>query len=116
MVIPRLASAGNLGFGKLGVYQLYMLLIYEDDSGVAVRWRSWGLEVEADRVMAGDLGVDRVMVGIANSVHNYLQFTVDCPSLGLDASGGPGGPGRRRPRTTLWTTGSTPSLNTKSCS
>ena len=33
-----------------------------------------GLEVEADREMAGDIGADSAMVDIANSVHKYLQL------------------------------------------
>ena len=38
-------------------------------------------EVEADREVQGDLRKSRVLVEIANSIFDYLQFTADCPSL-----------------------------------
>ena len=37
-------------------------------------------EVEADRLVAGDLRTARILSDIGNSIFNFLQFTVDCPS------------------------------------
>ena len=37
-------------------------------------------EVEADKLVHGDLRRARVMTGIANSIFPFLQFTLHCPS------------------------------------
>ena len=75
-------------------FQLYMLLFYVDDTGIAVeelepgcrfikeegRVRVVEEEVEGDRGVKGDLRTALVLSEVANSIFDYIQFTVDCPS------------------------------------
>ena len=75
-------------------FQLYLLLFYVDDTGIAVeelepgcryieeegRVRVVQEEVENDSAVAGDLRTARVLADIANSIFEYIQLTVDCPS------------------------------------
>ena len=75
-------------------FNLYLLLFYVDDTGVAVEELEPGCrfikeegkvrvieeEVEGDRRMPGDLRTAKVLADVANSIFDYIQFTVDCPS------------------------------------
>ena len=74
-------------------FQLYMLLFYVDDTGIAVeelepgcrfikeegRVRVVEEEVEGDKGVKGDLRTALVLSEVANSIFDYIQFTVDCP-------------------------------------
>ena len=90
----RFAAAASTALASFAYFQLYMLLFYVDDTGIAVeelepgcryieeegRVRVVEEEVENDRAVAGDLRTARVLASIANSIFEYIQFTVDCPS------------------------------------
>ena len=79
---------------EFAYFKLYLLLFYVDDTGVAVEELEPGCrfmkeegkvrvveeEVEGDRRVPGDLRTAKVLAEVANSIFDYIQFTVDCPS------------------------------------
>ena len=90
----RFKAATTVALADFAYFNLYMLLFYVDDTGVAVEELEPGCryiegegkvkvveeEVEGDRRVPGDLRTALVLAAIANSIFDYIQFTVDCPS------------------------------------
>ena len=90
----RFKSLTSSALADSAHFDLYMLLFYVDDTMAAAEEVEPGSrfvkeegkvkvveeEVEADRLVAGDLRTARVLSDIGNSIFNFLQFTVDCPS------------------------------------
>ena len=90
----RFLASTTAALSSFTSFDLYMLLFYVDDTMAATeelepgckyireegRVRVVEEEIEADRLVAGDLRTARVLADIANDIFHYLQFTVDCPS------------------------------------
>ena len=84
----------NTALADFPYFNLYLLLFYVDDTGVAVEELEPGCrfikeegkvkvveeEVEGDLMVPGDLRTAKVLAEVANSIFDYIQFTVDCPS------------------------------------
>ena len=94
MQIKSPKAATEIALADFAYFNLYMLLFYVDDTAVAVEELEPGCryieeegkvkvveaEVERDRRIPGDLRTAQVLAAIANSIFDYIQFTVDCPS------------------------------------
>ena len=90
----RFKTTTTVALSDFAYFNLYMLLFYVDDTGVAVEELEPGCryieaegkvrvveeEVDGDRNVPGDLRTALVLASVANSIFDYIQFTVDCPS------------------------------------